>query len=174
MSLPTAPVRSRPKRVLGFFRRTAITSIIVGPLAIVIGYLGAVILVPVPAVAVTNAHEDDSIAVQGGTLNIVVKLHRVGFCPTETQRYMWRMVEVNGTLVAQFVPLIVTIMPLVSPVEDVMLSLTLPPQVTPGLWFYQSLSIERCSMLPANIGQRMFRSPNVEVNILAPAITPGG
>lgn len=165
MTDPVAAPRTRPQRVRAFFRRTAFISVVVSPIALVAGYLGAIYFTSTPSVVITEMHEDDSVAIENGTVNIVVHIHRIGYCPTETQRYMWRPIYVHGVLASQFVPLVSTVAPLISPTEIVVLSLALPPQVTPGDWFYQSLSIERCSIMPPGMGPRMFRSPNLAIRV---------
>ncbi len=116
-------------------------------------------------VVITGMHEADGIALRGGMIDLVMTTDRSRFCPSETQRYLWRWTEIEGEQTRQFVPLVQTAAPPGSGSGRVMLSIPVPLPVAPGEWFYRAITIERCSWLPAPLRPYVWRTPDVAVRI---------
>lgn len=117
-------------------------------------------------VVITDMHEADGVAARGGMIDLVLKTQRNRFCPSETQRWIWRWIEIDGQKARQFVPLVVTGAAPVAGDGWVMLSIPVPSGMQPGDWFYRSITVERCSWLPAPFRPGVWQTPDIAVKVV--------
>ena len=132
---------------------------------------GAIILAigETPPVTVRAAQEVDGVALRGGRLDLLFTVDRTRDCPATTSRYLWRWFEVDGTAVRQFVPLGTSssASTLVGENNRIMISLSLPPDLPEGDWFYWSRSINYCYGILSNIRPTVHQTPNIPVRVIA-------
>ena len=140
---------------------------------IVLGLLSGIAVIlaigETPPITIRAAREVDGVAVRGGRLDLLFTVDRTRDCPATTSRYLWRWVEVDGTSVRQFVPLGTSpsVSTLVGESNSIIISISIPPDLTEGEWFYWSSSINYCYGILSSIRPILHQTPNIPVRIAA-------
>ena len=121
----------------------------------------------VPAQVVLDAREVDGAAVRGGTLDIFARVNKNRDCDTNVERWLWQWHDVKGEKVKDWVPLAYPSPPPLLPGDDqaYIITMQLPNSVTPGQWYYMSLSRTNCSLWTRIFGSAPRISAQIPISV---------
>lgn len=125
-----------------------------------------------PPLVLLDIHEVDSVAVVGGSLDLMLTLIRSRDCDATVQRWLWeptKYLDRNGKVVRRYVSLPAAANPPTPLGEETtyILSLPMPSNVHPGKWFYWSRTYDGCWLIPS-LTPTSRTSPNTLVTITEP------
>lgn len=138
------------------------------------GAVGVLFSMAQPVVTMSDLHELDGIAVEGGTLDIVVDSTRNRMCPVDIDRWLERPDPLKAGR-TQYVYLGV---PRIPPVgvgrASYRVTIALPANIQPGRWFYHAQARNSCGILPMwlSAAERDSGRVPVEVQVPVPATAP--
>ena len=143
-------------------------------LSVAVGWFGAFFVLNViglsPSVRFLDApYEIDGLVTPGSTIDIVYHSTRERDCAGSTSREIWRWTDHNGERVRQIRLLASSVAPVTEiGTESFILSISVPPDIEPGEWFYRAKTTETCWLWPRLAGFHSGRTADLPIRVLTP------
>lgn len=126
---------------------------------------------PAAPIQLLDVREVDGAAVLGRRLDLLVRIVKRADCNARVVRWLWQHVEIDGRMVPKYVPLKDDANPpvVLNTEVEYILSLAIPADVQPGVWFYTSQTFDGCAWGSRLWGETVRKSPNIPVRVVAPS-----